>query len=850
MSRLVGLVAVLSLVFALGAGPPHEKPGPAVGKVFFKAFHVDRAPLDIQAEAMDLYLFSLKTAAARELAGTPGVRIYEAPASSVSLILNPAPGRPGELNPFAIKEIRQAVQYLVNRDFIANDIYLGMAVPMPTHVSPLDYDFLTVYDIVRRADFRYDPEFARQIIKQEMEKAGAEVVDGVWTYNDRLVRLKFITRVEDERREVGDLIRAELKEAGFQVEPVYRQFAPAVLSVYSSDPASFEWHLYTEGWGRGAPDRYDFANINQMAAPWLGNMPGWREVGFWQYEHEELDEVGKRLFTGEFGSLEERNDLYRQMTELALDESVRVWLVTVVNSFPAQDSLEGVTLDLVSGPRSPWTLREAYKPGQDELTVGHLWVWTERTTWNPIGGLGDIYSVDIWRNLSDPPLWNHPFTGIPQPFRASFEVDTAGPGSKLSVPSSAVAWDPDADRWQEVGSGVWATSRVVFDYSKYFQSTWHHQQPITMADVLYSIAQGYEMAYDTEKSRIETALGVTARPFLETFQGYRVLDDQRLAVYVDFWHFEENYIASYASPAGLSMPWEMLAAMDALVFDKRQAAYSDTAAFRFNVPWISLVMDRDARLVRRVLLEFLDEGTVPKGVFQVGGSSLVTPQEAKDRYQAALDWFEEYGHLVISDGPFFLRSYDPPAQFAELRAFREENYPFKPGDWLFGQPEALTIKRVEAPPVVIGETTVLPVTVDGPGTPQLDFLLFDPAAGSIVTSGQATAGADGFTVTLGSLLTEALSPGLYQLYLLASTDALALVSERRVDLEVVTEAPVTPAQGTGEAVVAQATATPSSEGGGGGFSCGASAGGRAGIDLSLVLGAVAMVALVGRRWRW
>ena len=847
MRRLLAVVLILLMAVALAAGPPHDKPGPAAERVFFTAFNVDRAPLDIQAGAMDLYLFSLKTAAAREIAGTEGIRIYEAPASSVSIILNPAPAPEGQLNPFAIREIRQAMQHLVNREFIANDIYRGMAVPMLTHVSPMDYDFLTVYDTVRAADIRYDPDFARQVIRAKMDEAGATLVDGVWTYNGRPIRLKFITRVEDERREVGDLIRVELEQAGFKVEPVYQPFAPAVLTVYSTDPASFEWHLYTEGWGRGAPERYDFATINQMTAPWLGNMPGWREVGFWQYEEEELDELGKRLFTGEFASLEERNELYRQITEKALEESVRVWLVTVVNSFPAVDTLEGVTVDLVSGPRSPWTLREAYDPEKDEITVGHLWVWTERTTWNPIGGLGDIYSVDIWRNLSDPSIWNHPFTGIPQPFRASFQVETAGPKDKLIVPSDAVMWDSDGDRWEKVGAGVRATSRVVFDYSKYFQSTWHHGQPITMADVLYSVAQSYEMAYDKEKSRIETALGVTARPFLATFRGYRLLDDQRLEVYVDFWHFEENYIASYASPSGLSMPWEILAAMDTLVFEQRKAAYSDTAAFRFSVPWISLVMDRDARLVRRVLLEFIEKEAVPAGFFQVGDRSLVTSREAAARYQAALDWFEEYGHLVIANGPFFLFSYDPPAQFAELRAFREENYPFKPGDWLFGQPQLLTIGRVEAQPLVIGEAMQVPVTVEGPGDLQLSYLLFDPSVGSILSSGQATPqeGVDGgFTVPLGAVVTSNLSPGLYQLFLLASSDSLAVVSERRVDLEATTER----SQVVSEIPEAEATATPE-EGGGGGFSCNASRGAATSVDLSLVLFALGAVALIGRK-RW
>jgi hypothetical protein len=76
-------------------------------------------------------------------------------------------------------------------------------------------------------------------------------------------------------------------------------FAPALLTVYGTDPALLQWHIYTEGWGRGAAERYDSGTINQMYAPWLGNMPGWQEVGFWQYEHERLDEVGMRIFQGD-----------------------------------------------------------------------------------------------------------------------------------------------------------------------------------------------------------------------------------------------------------------------------------------------------------------------------------------------------------------------------------------------------------------------------------------------------------------------------------------------------------------------------------------------------------------------
>ena len=763
--------------------PPHNKPGPAAERLYFQQFDVDRAALELQAGQMDIYYFSLKSAAARDLRGTEGVRLYEAPATTLSLILNPAPDPFGQLNPFSLSEVRYALQFLVNRESVAGDIFQGNALPMLTHVSPLDYDYLTVYELVRGSGIRYDPSFAQSLIDGAMTEAGAELVDGVWHYDDKPVVVKFIIRVEDERRDLGFLVTAELEKMGFQVQRLLQTFAPAIQQVYSTDPQTLGWHLYTEGWGRGAPEKFDFATINQMTAPWLGNMPGWQEVGFWQYEREDLDDLGKRLFTGDFADATERDALYRDMTELALEDSVRIWVVTVLNNFPALDSLVGVTEDVVAGPKGLWTLREAYIPGQEELTVGNLHIWTERTTWNPVGGMGDVYSVDIWRNLNDPPIWNHPATGIPLPFRVSYEVETAGSRGKLNVPSGAVLWDAEADQWQPVGAGVQATSKVTFDYSKYFQSQWHHGQPITMADVIYSIYQGYEIAYDPDKLRIEFALGVTTRPYLETFRGFRVLDENRLEVYVDFWHFEENLIASYTNPSSLSMPWEVLAAMDTLVFEKRKAAYSDTAAARFRVPWISLVLDKDARLVRNTLRDdYLGEQSVPESVFDLGGQAFVSLEEAQDRYQAAMDWFETYGLLVISNGPFKLTQYQLP-NFAELQAFRDASYPFKPGDWFFGQAELVEITGVQADDIQIGAEADIRVTLAGPGTLALKYVLLDPATGELLEAGEAErVTATDFTITLDVGLTSELQAGLYTVFLAASSDAVSTLAERSVDV--------------------------------------------------------------------
>ena len=816
LSVVLLLAAVLGAGIAYAADPEQSQTGPAVDKVYFKAFHVDRAPLDLAQGNMDLYLFGLKTAAATELRDSDDLQIFEAPATTLSIILNPAEAPEGQLNPFSIRDVRWALQHLVNREFVAGEIFRGMADPMVTHISPSDFDQLTVFDLIRELNIRYDPEFARSLINEAMTGAGAEMRDGFWHYNDRPIRLKFIIRIEDERREIGDLVRAELREAGFQVDPVYQNFAPAILTVYASNPQAFQWHLYTEGWGRSAPNRYDYSSINQFTAPWTGGMPGWREAGYWQYENDELDEIGQRIFTGQFSNEGERNALYEQATRIAVEDSIRVWVATVQNSFAANKALTGVTQDLVAGPKAPWTLREAEIPGQSELTVGHLWVWTERTTWNPVGGFGDVYSTDIWRNLNDPPIWNHPFSGVPQPVRASFEVETAGPSGTLTVPADAVMVDPPTDTWKAVGAGTQATSKVTFDYSKYFSAEWHHGIDITMADVLYSIYQGFDLAYDDDKSKVERALAVTARPFLDTFKGIRVLDENRLEVYVDFWHFEENYIASYASPSSVSMPWEMLAAMDDLVFEQRRAAYSDTAASRFDVPWISLVQDRDARLVRTTLLGFQREGKVPEGVFTMNGRSLVSEDEAQARYQAVLDWFSEHNLMVISNGPFKLTRYDPPAQFAELTANRHPDYPFSKGDFSFGEAELVRLSETPSTPLQIGAANTLTVQVDGPGTVGLQYTLFDPAENKVLAKGQAQPGSGGaFTIALDQSVGDALQPGLYQLYLGGYSDAVSSMTQRRIDLEASLDAaastPSAPDASTTDSAQPEATTAPSGQ---------------------------------------
>ncbi|MFQ5951556.1 MAG: ABC transporter substrate-binding protein, partial [Candidatus Geothermarchaeales archaeon] len=177
MKRVIALsIFAAALILAPGhiafaqSTPPHDMPGPVVDTLQFRAFAREIAAASLEKGEMDLYFGGLKAATARELAGRTDLTIHRAPATFVDLVLNPAPAPEGELNPFQIKEVRQAVNYIVDRSFVANDIYRGNAEPMLSHISTIDFDYAAFYDLIKSSGITYDPELARTIVEKAMSE--------------------------------------------------------------------------------------------------------------------------------------------------------------------------------------------------------------------------------------------------------------------------------------------------------------------------------------------------------------------------------------------------------------------------------------------------------------------------------------------------------------------------------------------------------------------------------------------------------------------------------------------------------------------------------------------------------
>jgi peptide/nickel transport system substrate-binding protein len=775
---------LLGVVLLAQYTPPHTNPGPAAERIVGKSIPIAQAGSAVKAGDIDVYIFGMRASLAVPLKGDPTVKLYTAPASFVNIILNPAPANPPCANPFSSRAIRFAMHFAIDREYIANEIYKGLAVPMYIWLSQYDPTYSVVADLISQLGIKYDLDYVRSVVEQEMPKLGAtKGADGKWYCQGKPVTIIGIIRIEDERKDIGDAFASALEQLGFTVDRRYVTFDVARQAVYFTDPAQLQWHFYTEGWLKSGLDRWDVGSIVQFCASWYGNMPGWGTAGWYNFANATIDELTDKIYKGNFTSVQDYVGLYRNATLMCFQESVRVYVSTILSAYVASPKLQGVTVDLGAGlSASVFNARNWYVPGRDVVNVGHLWVWTASSAWNPVpqGGFGDAYSAGWFRMMYDPAMWNHPFTGEPMPFRATYTVETRGPDGQFDVPADAYRWDAKQKAWVSAG-GAKAKSKVVFNYAKYVGANWHHGQPIKLADVLYIYAFLWDIANDPQKVARESSVATNVNATMSQIKGIRVINDTAIEVYIDYWHFDPNYIAAQAVVTP-DMPWEVYYAVDQLVYAKQTHAASGSAAGKYGVPWLSLVLKDHAKAAADVLQEALDRGFFPESWFKIGDKVLLTKDEALARYRAAIDWYNKYSHLIISQGPFYLYAIDTAKQYIELRAFRDPTYPYKPGAFYFGVATPASIKAINVPTVVVGQPVSVSVSLEvpqGAGRIYYKWGIIDPTTGRFIyTSAEMSTTTAPIAITVPADVTSKLTANkLYKFWVYAYAENVPIVTE-------------------------------------------------------------------------
>ena len=718
--------------------------------------------------------------------------------SSSELTLNPSGPEfgDGELNPFAVPEIREAMNWLVDRDYIANELYGGLAAPRYLPLSTAFPDYARLADVARELEVQYGhkPVRAREVIEREMEALGAIRSGGRWMYEGRPVRIKLLIRTEDARKQVGDYVANQLEELGFETERMYRTAEQAGPIWLASDPSAGRWHIYTGGWVSTVINRDQAQNFADFYTPEGRPSPLWQA-----YEpSEELHEISQRLSRRDYETVDQRRALMTRALRLSMENSARIWLADGLNVWPYAADVE-LAMDLAGGLAGsrlwPFTLRFEDKVG-GEMIVSSPTVLTE--PWNPVAGTNWLYDTMMIRATEAAPVMRDPFTGLywPQriqgaevtvvedaPVQRNLDWLTLDRADEIEVPGDVwIDWDTEAERFRRVEEkhpdGLTARTRTRIRFEEgYLDRRWHDGSQMSLADLVLPYILQFERA-DEDSPLYDRSHVPSFQTFQRHFRGWRIVSRDPLVVevYSDQIYPDAETIVAARTPS--TQPWHTLA-LGIRAERNGELMFSSDKADQTGETWLSMVSGPSLPVLDRHRRDAAASGWVP---FAETLGDLTREDGPDQRYAAIAEWRKERGHYWIGDGPFYLHSVHPVEGSLVMR--RNEDFPDRSDKWLrFTEPQ-IPVVSVEGPmTVTTNEGAQFRVDIRYAGEPyprsgidSVEYLLLD-GDGDVQTRGVADAvetGEGAWQVSIAREDISALGSGANRLEITVKSNQVAL----------------------------------------------------------------------------
>ncbi len=723
--------------------------GPIVDKIIFNArSQIDVGLKDVAEGRADLWRYTTDGAAWKALPPdvTSKLDVYATSgAAYISLYINPIPNaapysftaNDGKtyFNPFSIQAVRYALNFLVNRKKIVDEIMNGSGVPMYTPVIAGQPN-ASRYDLVA-SKFGFTPtgdeKRALDDIKTAMtaaaalpENKGKLAFDGKWwTYNGDPVAVNFVIRVDDPtlRLPEGRYVADQIEKAGIKVNRLEYDRTKAFATWQGKDPKDYAWNLYTEAWTGGQTNAFWESPISQMYAPWLSNMPGSGNAGFWNYQNDEADKLSGDAYNGR---VKDSAQYYANLTrtvEIGLKEAVRVFVA-------AQVTYQAGNKDRYNGTRMAWGIGDGIdkwslytadvRPetsGADKgLKVLKMTDFSSQSTyfispWDPIGpdGMSDSYSSGVSKGLSDQEWEANPVTGIMMNLRSDFtgmkssiDVDAKGKiTGKIPVPANAILWNAADQKWEsgfiyadlkgdgstygyQQQSNITAYSQATFSFKF---GTWHDGRPVDINDYRYALSVQYDLALKkgADDKVYEEAYANAKNPGLIIWKGFVFNPNSTITVYGDAnYPMDQPQLASLLSPSlmvqannyGSIVPWEILEAVKAIVSEGNASNTSYVYNGNGDFTEVDLLSQKCVADIRAKLQDFINTERVPTAL-----KGFVTPAQAVADYKLAIAFIDKHGHAYISNGAFVLDSYDAANKDGVMVANRDPSYPYAKGYW-------------------------------------------------------------------------------------------------------------------------------------------------------------------------
>jgi peptide/nickel transport system substrate-binding protein len=724
-----------------GAAARADK-GPIVDRILVEAkTQEDIAIKDVAEGKSDVFWYAADGATYKGLPSEVKSKLetYAVPSGSWSILFNPYPNKAPytvrtkagttAFNPFAIRELRFAMNGLINRKRIIDEIVSGAGQPKYTTITlglpnsgryAMVASKLGITETGDEAKALADIDAALRAAaalsanRGRLEKKGAR-----WRFDGKEVEVNFLIRVDDPngRLKEGRYIADQIEKAGIKVNRLEYDRAKCSKIYRSGDPKDYEWNAYTEAWIGGQTYSSWDVPIAQHYAPWYTQMPGGGNAGQWNYENPEIDELTKSAVNGIVKDSEDYYAKCLRAVELGLQEAVRVFVVDTTNYYLANKAhfnsrmaygigdglnrLSDLTADVKPDASGP------YK-GQKVLRItefsarGSLFA----SAWDPIGpdGFADTYSKVLTGPSSDMEFDFSPVTGMCMPLRANYKDFRAEPrieGNKMlgaiPLPPEAVIWDARSRKWEsglayvdkgegnygyakasdrpEYGKAV-ATATFSHSYAK-----WHDGRMMDLNDYRYAIALQYDLCVKkgAADKTYEASYAIAGNPNLVRAKGYVFNKDGGITSYGDaYYPMDPVYNASLICPSLLAQPvntqtivgWPVLEAIMGLVAEGKYVVNSNG-----DYNEIDVIAEKCVADIRAKLEEYAASSHLPDCL-----KGYVKPEEAAADYKLAIAFIDAHKHAYISNGGFLIDRYDPATNSATLVATPFDDYPMAKGE--------------------------------------------------------------------------------------------------------------------------------------------------------------------------
>ncbi len=721
----------------------------------------------------------------------------------------------GTLNPFSNMKIREAINWMIDREYIAQELYGGLATPRYTMLDTYVPDYARYAPEVGKiiANYGYNLDRAKAVVDVEMPAMGAEKgADGKWMYKGKPVVVIGIIRTEDTRKLIGDYFANQLEQVGFTVDRQFKTRSEASPIWIGSVPQDCLWNYYTGGWISTVIDLDEGDMFAQYSTNRIQGIPMFEEYK----ASPEYDVVLTKLQTNDFKDMAERDELFAQALPMSMTESWHgAWVETESSFFPMKKDLT-VASDLAAGVPGnafwPYTMRWVGQEG-GTVKVSQSGIMVE--PWNPINGSNWIDDAMPQRATTDWAIMYDPYTGLPVPQRlenAVVDVVAGTPVKKtldwvtvnevaeITVPGDAwVDWDATTQKFitaaEKFPEGVTAKSKITVTYpSSLWESKWHDGSNLSMGDFVMGMILTFD-PYKPESKIFDEPYLSTLETYLTHFKGVRVVSTDPLVIetFEDNVSLDAEVTVDWGDwfPSYLYGPGTWTSLTPAILGEENgEIAFSVDKAGTLEIERTGMLAGPSLEVQKKYLDQCVAENYIP---YAPTMGEYVTAEEATARWAALAAFYEAKGHLWIGSGPYYVDQVYPVEGTLVLKHFDE--FPDLASKWSGLAVAKVAEAVVEGPASVkIGEAAEFDVFVTFEGEPyaaadvqSVTYLVKD-ATGLVALTGTAEEVAEGqYKVTLSADDTASLAAGANMLTATVASKVVALPTFS--SLEFVTVAP-------------------------------------------------------------